>query len=69
MSAALAATAGAPDALVAPPGAAALAARLRELARDPGDLAALRDEAAAMAAGRGWPDVARRHLELYGACA
>jgi glycosyltransferase involved in cell wall biosynthesis len=66
MSAALAVMAGAPDALVAPPGGAALAARLRELARDPGAAAGLREEAAAMAAGRGWPDVARRHLELYG---
>ena len=66
MSRALAATVGAPPELAVPPGAAALAARLRELAADPGAGADLRAHGAALAAGRGWPQVARRHLELYG---
>ena len=67
MSPALADTTGAPAALVAPAGAAALAARLQALARDPVRLHGCASDAAAMADGRGWPDVARRHLELYGA--
>jgi len=65
MSEALARTTGAPASLTAPHGAAALAARLRALAGDPAAAAALRDDAARLAAGRGWPEVARRHLELY----
>jgi glycosyltransferase involved in cell wall biosynthesis len=66
MSEALAAATGAPRELGVPRGSAALAARLRELAADPAAASVLRERAAAMAAGRGWPDVARRHLELYG---
>jgi glycosyltransferase involved in cell wall biosynthesis len=65
MSEALAATTGAPPGLAVPRGSAALAERLRELAADPAAGALLRERAATMAAGRGWPDVARRHLELY----
>jgi glycosyltransferase involved in cell wall biosynthesis len=65
MSRALAATTGAPPSLVASPLPAGLARQLRALAADPAEAAVLRTDAAAMAAGRGWPDVARRHLELY----
>jgi glycosyltransferase involved in cell wall biosynthesis len=64
-SAALAGSAGAPEAVVAPDGAAALAARLRELDSDRAQLDDLRAACAAMAADRAWPRVARRHLELY----
>jgi hypothetical protein len=60
LSEALAGTTGAPPALTAPAQPAALAARLRDL-----PAAELREHAAVMAAGRGWPEVARRHLELY----
>jgi glycosyltransferase involved in cell wall biosynthesis len=42
-----------------------LAGRLCSLAADPAERDALAAAAAAMAAGRGWPEVARRHLELY----
>jgi glycosyltransferase involved in cell wall biosynthesis len=65
MSEELAATTGAPPALGVPRSAAALAMRLRELAADPATAAALREQAAAMAVGRSWPEIARRHLELY----
>jgi len=65
MSEALAATTGAPRELSVSRGAAALAARLRELAANPAAGALLRERAAAMAAGRDWPAIARRHLELY----
>jgi glycosyltransferase involved in cell wall biosynthesis len=65
MSEALAATTGAPAVMRVPPGAAALADRLHGLAADPAATTALRDAARAMAAGRSWPEVARRHLELY----
>jgi len=65
MSEALAATTGAPPALSVARGAAALADRLRELGDDRSAAAALRDEAAVLAVGRSWPEIARRHLELY----
>jgi glycosyltransferase involved in cell wall biosynthesis len=65
MSEALAATTGAPAVMRVPPGAAALADRLRGLAADPAATTALRDAASTMAAGRSWPEIARRHLELY----
>jgi hypothetical protein len=42
-----------------------LAARLRSLAERPEERAVLRERAAALGAGRTWPEVARRHLELY----
>jgi glycosyltransferase involved in cell wall biosynthesis len=61
----LAGSAGVPDALVAPTGAAALAARLRDLAHDGVAREALRDVAAELLDGRTWPAVARTHLELY----
>ncbi|HMJ37237.1 MAG TPA: glycosyltransferase [Baekduia sp.] len=61
----LAGSAGVPDALVAPSGAPALAARLRDLAVDGAARAALRDVAAELLAGRTWPAVARTHLDLY----
>jgi glycosyltransferase involved in cell wall biosynthesis len=65
MSQALAATTGAPASLAASPLPAGLAKQLRALAADPAEATALRAGTAAMAAGRGWPDVARRHLALY----
>jgi len=61
----LAATAGAPQALVAPRDPGALADRLRSLVADPGGLRVLRDGAAELARGRDWPAVARRHLDIY----
>jgi glycosyltransferase involved in cell wall biosynthesis len=66
MSQALARTVGAPDVLAVPNDPAAIAARLDALAGDPGERARLRDAAATLAAGRTWPEVARRHLDLYG---
>jgi glycosyltransferase involved in cell wall biosynthesis len=65
MSEALARTTGAPAALGTPIEPPALAARLRALAGDPAARTALADAAATMAGGRAWPEVARRHLELY----
>jgi glycosyltransferase involved in cell wall biosynthesis len=65
LSDALARTTGAPPALRTGLDPAELGARLRVLADDPAQRAALADAAAVMAAGRGWPEVARRHLELY----
>jgi glycosyltransferase involved in cell wall biosynthesis len=61
----LAGSAGVPEALVAPTGAAALAARLRALAVDGAARERLRDVAADLLAGRTWPAVARNHLDLY----
>lgn len=61
----LAATAGAPQTLVAPREPRALGDRLRALAADAAGLEALRDAAAALGRGRDWPAVARRHLEIY----
>jgi polysaccharide pyruvyl transferase WcaK-like protein/glycosyltransferase involved in cell wall biosynthesis len=65
LSSALARTTGAPPELAVDADPAAVAARLRELAEQPSRRAALRESALAMAAGRAWPEVARRHLELY----
>ncbi|HEX6301454.1 MAG TPA: glycosyltransferase [Acidimicrobiia bacterium] len=42
-----------------------LAERLRRLAADRSSLAEMRQATARMVAGRGWPEVARRHLEIY----
>ncbi|UGS37886.1 glycosyltransferase [Capillimicrobium parvum] len=67
MSPELATCAGAPAPLVAPREAPALAAVLRGLAADRSRLGALGAAAAAMAGDRGWPAVARRHLEVYAA--
>ena len=44
---------------------AAIAARLDALAADRADRERLRAAAATLAAGRSWPEVARRHLDLY----
>ena len=65
ISEALAATMDAPAALRTPVEPEALAARLRALAADPAARVALAEAAAQLAAGREWPAVARRHLELY----
>jgi glycosyltransferase involved in cell wall biosynthesis len=66
LSDALAGTVGAPDELAVPTDPAAIAARLDALAADRGDRERLRAAAATLAAGRSWPEVARRHLDLYG---
>jgi glycosyltransferase involved in cell wall biosynthesis len=56
---------GAPDALIAPSDPPAFARRLTELAADPGQLQALAVATRALAWGRTWDDVARRHILLY----
>jgi len=62
----LAATVGAPDALVAPRTAAGLAERLAGLASTrPQGLDALRVDVDRLGRERSWPAVARRHLEIY----
>lgn len=61
----LAASSGAPEALVAPRDPAGLGARLLRLAAHPEELSGLREAVAAMAADRSWPAVARRHLDIY----
>jgi glycosyltransferase involved in cell wall biosynthesis len=62
----LAETIGAPPSLSVPLEPAALARRLAELAIPPRDeIELIRERCRAFAAGRSWPDVARRHLELY----
>jgi glycosyltransferase involved in cell wall biosynthesis len=66
VSHALARVTGAPPALTVDVDPAALAVRVRSLAANRPALAALRSEASSMAAGRRWPEIARRHLELYG---
>jgi glycosyltransferase involved in cell wall biosynthesis len=66
MSEALARTVDAPEALAVPSDPAAIAARLDILAADPGERERLREAASTLAAGRTWPEVARRHLDLYG---
>jgi len=65
MSQALARTTGASE-LAVGPDPAAIAARLRGLAAEPDEREGLRAAARRLAAGRTWPEVARRHLELYG---
>ena len=61
----LAATIGAPQALVASRDASSLAARLRALHADRAALDEVRAASSVLAAGRSWPAVARRHLDLY----
>ncbi|HEX4362967.1 MAG TPA: glycosyltransferase [Solirubrobacteraceae bacterium] len=62
----LAATVGAPDALVVSRTAGRLAARLAALAAArPAGLEELRGDVAALGNNRSWPAVARRHLEIY----
>jgi glycosyltransferase involved in cell wall biosynthesis len=65
LSQALARCTAAPLALTAPPTAPELAERLRALAADRAALEPLRERTVAFAAGRAWPAVADRHLELY----
>jgi glycosyltransferase involved in cell wall biosynthesis len=43
----------------------AVARRLRMLAERPSERALLRDRARTLAAGRTWPEIGRRHLEVY----
>ena len=66
MSEALARTTGAPGALAVSADPAAIAARLRTLAADRGERQRLRAAARGLSNGRTWPEIARRHLELYG---
>jgi glycosyltransferase involved in cell wall biosynthesis len=62
----LAATVGAPGALVAPRTAAGLTERLAGIAaRRPDSLLALRGVVGGLGRDRAWPAVARRHLEIY----
>lgn len=58
-------TIGAPESITVSLEPAALAERLSGLAAAPEQLGALRDSCAGFGSGRTWPDVARRHLELY----
>jgi glycosyltransferase involved in cell wall biosynthesis len=66
MSDALARTTGAPGALAVGADPAAIAARLETLAADRGERERLRAAARGLSTGRTWPEIARRHLELYG---
>jgi glycosyltransferase involved in cell wall biosynthesis len=61
----LAALTGAPAELSVELEPLAVARRLRTLAERPEERARLRERVAALAAGRSWPEVARRHLEVY----
>jgi glycosyltransferase involved in cell wall biosynthesis len=65
MSDALARTTGAPGALAVGTDPAEIAMRLRTLARDEGERERLRAAARGLTVGRTWPEVARRHIELY----
>jgi glycosyltransferase involved in cell wall biosynthesis len=65
LSPALARAVDAPAALAAPDDAAGLAERLRLLAAEPSKLELLRWASGHLAEGRSWPEVARRHLDLY----
>ena len=66
MSEALARTTGAPRTLAVGADPAEIAVRLRRLASNGAERDRLRAAAARLAAGRTWPEIARRHLELYG---
>ena len=66
LSEALAGTVGAPGALAVGADPAAIAARLKLLARDPAERERLRAAARGLAIGRTWPEIAQRHLDLYG---
>ena len=66
MSQALARTVDAPDVLAVSTDPAAIAGRLELLAMDSGEQERLRGGVASLAAGRTWPEIARRHLDLYG---
>jgi glycosyltransferase involved in cell wall biosynthesis len=66
LSQALARTTGAPQEMAVGADPEAIAARLRTLATAGGERDRLRTAAASLAAGRTWPEIARRHLDLYG---
>ena len=66
MSEALARTTGAPGALAVSADPAAIAGRLGTLAADGGERERLRAAARGLSTGRTWPEIARRHLALYG---
>jgi glycosyltransferase involved in cell wall biosynthesis len=66
LSDALARTTGAPSELAVGTDPARIAARLHELAADPSERERLRTAAATLTTGRTWPEIARRHLDLYG---
>jgi len=61
----LAASSGAPAALVAPTDAVELAERLHSLAVDRGQLRGLRDAATSLAGDRSWPATALAHQTIY----
>jgi glycosyltransferase involved in cell wall biosynthesis len=65
LSEALAACAGAPATLAVPADPIALGGRLATLAADPVARDALASASAALARDRAWPQVARRHLDVY----
>jgi glycosyltransferase involved in cell wall biosynthesis len=65
LSPALARAVDAPAALAAPDDAKGLAERLHLLAAEPSNLELLRWASGHLAKGRSWPEVARRHLDLY----
>jgi glycosyltransferase involved in cell wall biosynthesis len=56
---------GAPEAMVTPTDPLGFARRLHELVSDPDQLRALATATRALAHGRSWEDVARRHILLY----
>jgi glycosyltransferase involved in cell wall biosynthesis len=66
LSEALARTTGAPQEMAVGADPQAVAARLRALAADAGERDRLRAAAAPLATGRTWPEIARRHIDLYG---
>jgi glycosyltransferase involved in cell wall biosynthesis len=66
MSDALARTTGASGALAVGTDPAEIAMRLRTLTTDAGERERLRAAARGLGTGRTWPEIARRHLELYG---
>jgi glycosyltransferase involved in cell wall biosynthesis len=65
LSQALARTTGAPEEMAVGTDPEAIAARLLILAADHEQRDRLRTAAASLAAGRTWPEIARRHLDLY----
>jgi glycosyltransferase involved in cell wall biosynthesis len=65
LSPALARAVDAPAALAAPDDAEGLAERLHLLAAEPSNLELIRWASEHLARGRSWPEVARRHLDLY----
>jgi glycosyltransferase involved in cell wall biosynthesis len=66
VSAPLARVVGLPEEIAVPLDPSGLAARLLELARDRSQLDRLRAAVAGLQEGRSWPELAHRHLGLYG---